>query len=227
MFWRNKSKGSETSTGTPPAPTQPAPVQPQQHVQATTPPAPAVQHVVPPPLAPAPRVAVQSPAASVRQPAAAPVASTVVPLPNADKVKQISAAFGEIVAVLLRSKWHRDLPMTYIERVAVPAVMTGQFALAEARSAEHGYQAPVAVVMWACVSNELDRKLAQDPSLLQKLTRSDWKSGDNIWIVEAVGKKDAAMGLIDHLRKDRFKGKQVRYREVTEAKDVVAKVLPT
>ncbi|MFM9940456.1 MAG: toxin-activating lysine-acyltransferase [Hyphomicrobiaceae bacterium] len=150
-----------------------------------------------------------------------------MPLPNADKVKQISASFGEIVAVLLRSKWHRDLPMTYLERVAVPAVMTGQFALAEARSAEHGYQAPVAVVMWACVSNELDRKLAQDPTLLQKLNRSDWKSGDNIWIVEAVGKKDAAMGLIEHLRKDRFKGKQVRYREVTESKDVVAKLLPT
>jgi hemolysin-activating ACP:hemolysin acyltransferase len=221
MFWRKKSSESEGPAVVQQAATpEPAPAQTERE------PAPAP---VPQPEAPRQTaIAPQMPAANpVPMAAAQPASAQVVPLPKSDKAKQISASFGEIVAVLLRSPAHRKLPLAYLESLAVPAVITGQFALAEARSAAHGYQAPVAVVVWASVSTEIDRRLAQDPTQLNKLNQADWKSGDVIWIVDAVGQKEAVKGLIDHLRKDRFAGKQVRYREVTETKEVVAKIMPS
>lgn len=238
MFWRKKSSEAETPASAPPAAQpEPAPTPAPVAVQPVTAAPPAQQPVMPVAARPAPQpqptqapapVAVPQPQVAPSRPAAAgQVSGSVVPLPKNDKAKQISASFGEIVAVLLRSPSHRKLPLTVLEAIAVPAVMTGQFALAESRSMTHGYQAPVAVVVWACVSSEIDRRLAQDPSQLNKLAQADWKSGDIIWIVDAVGQKEAVRGLIEHLRKDRFAGKQVRYREVTEAKEVVAKIMPT
>lgn len=238
MFWRKKSSEAETpASAAPVAQPDPAPVATPAPVavQPAAAAPPAQQPATPVAARPAPQpqpvpapVAASQPQASPSRPAAAaPSPGSVVPLPRNDKAKQISASFGEIVAVLLRSPSHRKLPLTVLEAIAVPAVMTGQFALAESRSMTHGYQAPVAVVVWACVSSEIDRRLAQDPSQLNKLAQADWKSGDIIWIVDAVGQKEAVRGLIEHLRKDRFAGKQVRYREVTEAKEVVAKIMPT
>jgi cytolysin-activating lysine-acyltransferase len=101
--------------------------------------------------------------------------------------RRISLAFGEIVSVLMRSKTHRQWNLAAVEQLVVPAVLTGQFTLAQARSQANGMTAPVAVVLWASVSAEIDKRLAAESDQPVRLEPKDWKSGDKVWLVEAVG----------------------------------------
>lgn len=222
MFWRRKSgsdnaadAGASAPVATPPQVTTPEPAAVEMPV------APQLPAPVEEALPPAAMGVDETPAGT----AGSALTYTAASGAGAEKTKQISANFGEIVAVLMRSKRHRQLPIAYLETVVVPAVATGQFAVAEARSTEHGHQAPVAVVLWANVSADLDRRIAQNPSLLLKLKQTDWRSGEIVWIVEAVGQKEAVLGLVEHLKGGRFAGRQVRVLEVAEDKSVVPRAL--
>jgi hemolysin-activating ACP:hemolysin acyltransferase len=159
------------------------------------------------------------------EPGSAVLTSKPVRETDAVPLKSISAAFGDIIAVLLRSKGHQLLPLSYLASVVVPALTTNQFALAEARSTAQGFLAPVGVLIWASVSTDVDRQLTQSPDGVRKLKSQLWKSGEIIWIVEAVGHQDAIKGLLSEMLKTRWKGKQVRIREVNKAGESVARVL--
>jgi hypothetical protein len=66
---------------------------------------------------------------------------------NAAASKRLSAAFGEIVSILMRSPKHRATSLSDLEWLVVPPVVMGQFCLAEARSKTNGLITPVGVVL--------------------------------------------------------------------------------
>ncbi len=76
--------------------------------------------------------------------------------------KLMMAAFGEITSVLLRAKDYRNKPLASLEELAVPAVLSGQFSLAQAQSAANGMTAAVGVVFWARVSDEVDKRFSEN-----------------------------------------------------------------
>lgn len=78
----------------------------------------------------------------------------------AEAAKRITKAFGKVVGVLMRSPQHKQSKLADLERMVVPAIMTGQFTLAEARSKSDGTTAPVGFVSWARVSADVDARLA-------------------------------------------------------------------
>ncbi|MGE0022404.1 MAG: toxin-activating lysine-acyltransferase [Hyphomicrobium sp.] len=119
-------------------------------------------------------------------------------------------AFGSVVAVFCRSKSHRARALSDIEQVVSPAVMSGQFVLAEATHEKNGLATPVAAVLWASVSDAVDRRLSSgEPTRLQP---SEWKSGNIVWIVDAVGDTRMLNAMVKRLREKQWKGRLVKVR---------------
>jgi hemolysin-activating ACP:hemolysin acyltransferase len=125
---------------------------------------------------------------------------------------RISAAFGEIVSVLMRAPAYRQLTLAGVEELVVPAVITGQFFLAEAHSKENGFTSPVGVVLWASVSPEVDYRLSTTLDQPFRLGANEWKSGDILWLVDAIGDQRIVGGMLKHLQSTPWKGRNVKLR---------------
>ncbi len=126
--------------------------------------------------------------------------------------KRIEQAFGEIASVFMRSPQYRQLSLADMEWLVVPAVMSGQFSLAEAQSKTSGFTAPVALVTWASVSAEVDQRLSADPDRQVRLKPEEWKSGDKLWVIDAVGDQKILSAVIKRLRASDWAGRPVKIR---------------
>lgn len=131
---------------------------------------------------------------------------------RADYSHRVMQAFGAIVAVYMRSKSHREMRLADIESVVGPAVTTGQFSLAEATHKKNGLVSPVAIVLWASVSDAINRELSANPAQPPKLAVADWKSGDHIWIIEAIGEQRMLGAMLKQLQASAWKDRSVKMR---------------
>jgi hemolysin-activating ACP:hemolysin acyltransferase len=137
--------------------------------------------------------------------------------------QRLSTAFGQVVNIMMRSPAHKHLSLADLEWAAVPAVATGQFVLAEAQSKSNGIVAPVAVVMWASVSDDVDRRLASTPEMILRLSLPEWRSGPNLWVMDAIGEPRVIGTLIDRLINAEWKGRSAKMRTRSpEGKAVIA-----
>jgi cytolysin-activating lysine-acyltransferase len=201
MFFRSKNGKASTQPGT--SPVQPETPEPQ----------------------PDKAVALPAQAATIGEgavPAAAvaPTADNSLPPEDLKKRAEVSqrlaATMGRIVRLMSRSPRHRDHKLSDLEWLALPAVRTGQCALVEAQSKTHGHVAPVAAVLWARVSAEVDKRLSDKLDEPIRLAPSEWRSGDILWLVDAIGDDRAIAGLVQQLRAKEWKDKPVKAR-VTDA----------
>lgn len=126
--------------------------------------------------------------------------------------KQVAASFGEIVTLLLRSPGDRKRPLEDLEWMVVPALQTGQFAVAEAQSKENGMVIPAGAVLWAMVSADVDRRLSQNLDQPMRLEPQDWRSGSIPWIVAAFGDTKIVGGLLQQLAASVFKSQPAKMR---------------
>ena len=127
-----------------------------------------------------------------------------------------AAAFGEIMSVLMRSPKHKGVTLKDLEWLIVPPFMLKQFSLAKAKAKE-GNQPPIPVglALWASVSDEVDQRLSdvEKPIMLQP---SEWKSGDNLWLIDVVASQSVGNALINELKKSAFAGKSFKMRVANE-----------
>ena len=91
--------------------------------------------------------------------------------------KHLLMSFGEIVSVMMRSPQFKNASLGDLEKLVVPAVVTGQFVVAEAQSKSSGFVTPVGVVIWATVSDEIDQRIMANPEQPIHLEASEWRSG--------------------------------------------------
>ena len=162
-----------------------------------------------PPLHDSARVRTSSLVQPLPEPGAPPQAAASVPPPalteeqkkqGAAIAKLTAATFGEAVAVLMQSKMHRGRTLADLETLLLPAIRTGQILLAEAQSRTTGQMAPVGLIAWASVSDEIDRRLTANPAAPMNLTAKDWTSGPHLWIVEAAGPPKVVNALLKRLQ---------------------------
>lgn len=178
----------------------------------------------PPPVeagvAPAPVMAAAAPAAAAAAPAAAaPAAAPAEPPLDAEEAKKRAAvskhlllSFGEIVSVLMRSPQFRGMPLQEVEALVVPAVMSGQFLVAEAQSKSKGFVTPVAIALWATVSAEVDARLGQDLEKPFRLAPNEWRSGDIAWLITIAGDGRIISPMLKQLQETTLKGKPLKMR---------------
>ena len=132
-----------------------------------------------------------------------------------------AAAFGEVVAILMRSQNHRGLRLADMEWLVVPAVLTRQFVIARAKPQEDANAAsvPIGVAFWARVSDEVDQRLATDGNV--RLKPEEWNSGENHWLLEIVAPPKVAGAMLNELKRTTFAGRAFKVRRLQEGKIVV------
>lgn len=142
--------------------------------------------------------------------------------------KQLAAAFGELVTLLMRSEADRKRQIADLEWMIAPAIATGQFAIADAQSKKSGAISPIGAVLWAVVSDEVDKRLSDISDEQARLSPNEWRSGTVPWIVMAMGDKRVVAGLIKKLSQDVFKDQapKIRSRD-KDGKIVVGRVKAT
>lgn len=113
--------------------------------------------------------------------------------------KLISAAIGEAVIVLSRSPMHKHFALADIEWMVLPPVLSGQAFIAEVTNKDNGTRVPVALITWARVSPEVDRKLTEGLGKPMRLRPDEWTSGDIVWIVDAIGDPRVVTGSLGGL----------------------------
>lgn len=126
--------------------------------------------------------------------------------------KKILAAFGEITSVFMRSPHHKHHTLADLEWMVIPAVTTGQFSVAGGHAKSNGLLVPMAVVFWASVSDEIDKRLRAAPADPVKLVPNEWKSGTNVWLVDAAGETKFTRALIKKLAESEWAGKKVSFK---------------
>src|SRR5215470_6954575 len=127
-----------------------------------------------------------------------------------------SVAFAQIVSVLMRSPRYRHYTLGDLEWLVVPALATGQWRVVGAQSKQNGVSIPVAVALWAMVSAEVDKKLSENLHVPIRLRPDEWKSGDILWLVDAVGDPRAVPQVLKQLLETSFKGREAKVRAAGE-----------
>jgi hemolysin-activating ACP:hemolysin acyltransferase len=126
--------------------------------------------------------------------------------------KQVSSSFADIVTMLMRSETERKRTLADLEWMVVPAMQTGQFAVAESQSQETGVVTPMAVILWAMVSDEVDRRLTAEAGQPLTLAPTEWRSGTIPWIVAAFGDTKVVGQLFEQLSKNVFTKQPAKLR---------------
>ena len=158
-----------------------------------------------------------------QQPGAAPALSPEEAQRRAVIVVRQSVAFAQMVTMLMRSGRHRQLAISDLEWLIVPPLMLGQFAVAEAKAQADGPSTPVAMVLWATVSPEVDQRLSADLANPIRLRPEEWRCGETLWLIDAVGEPRVLAGLLKQITETAFAGRILKVRQSgADGKVVVA-----
>jgi hemolysin-activating ACP:hemolysin acyltransferase len=141
--------------------------------------------------------------------AASDVALDARPL-GAAASKTFAAGVGDVVVVFSRSPAHRHYSIADIEWMVLPAVASGQFHVTEYADAQKDFRAPIAVVTWAFVSGEVDRRLEQTSGRKLRLRPDEWTSGSIGWLVDAVGGAAGVKAALQWLSEGPFKERTMK-----------------
>ena len=112
----------------------------------------------------------------------------------------------------MRSPRHKHLSLADLEWLVLPPLLAGNFRIAEAKSKPNGVPVAFAVVLWASVSTEVDRRLSEDLDKPIRLQPKEWRSGDIVWLIDAVGDPRLLPQFLKRLNETTFKGREVKVR---------------
>src|SRR5262245_21423421 len=138
-----------------------------------------------------------------------------------------SLAFAQIVSILMHSPRYRHYTLGDLEWLVLPPLLTGQCSVAEAKSKDNGASVPVAVALWASVSPEVDQRLTENLNTPIRLRPDEWRSGDILWLIDAVGDRRVVPGLLKQLADNTLKGREIKVRGRGEGGKVEVKNLQT
>ena len=219
-FWRSKDKADEALPPATPAASPPAAPAPSAPLFSAPLFSMGDQRGPSPhgsPKAPDPMAAAFSPTAKASALPAAMPGSSASPPAEETKARdalanQSAAAFGKITSVLMHCDPVNKHALADLAWLVAPAVVNGTYSIAETRLQTGGPSRPAAVTLWACVSDEVDRRLTAEIAQPLRLQPQDWKSGENYWLIHASGESRAVQKLVDHLVRMTFAGRTVKVR---------------
>jgi hemolysin-activating ACP:hemolysin acyltransferase len=187
--------------------------------------------------------------AAAPQPAvAAAAAGKAAVRPRDARQARFAQSFAQIVAVLMRDANFRKMRLADLEWLVLPPVLAGQFRLAQAPSpvgrgkakeggkeeakdggkdgtGQGGVLVPVAVALWARVSDGIDKALSENLDKPVRLRPNEWACGDNLWLMAVAGDQRAVPKFLEQLAKTEFAGQRVKMRVRGPDNTVVVKSL--
>ena len=133
----------------------------------------------------------------------------------------MSVAFADIVTVLMRSPQHKHFSLADLEWLVVPPLRMGQCRVAKTLPQQGAPGIPIAAVLWASVSHEVDERLSGNVNAPMRLRPDEWKSGEVLWLVEAVGDPRVVPSLLKQLMETALKGQTVKVRRLENGRPSV------
>lgn len=110
------------------------------------------------------------------------------------------ATLGAATSIMLASPLHRHVFLTELDWLVVPAITSGQI-----RVFHHG-NVPVAFATWAFLNEDVAERFKAG---LGRLKPQEWKSGDDIWLVELCAPYGGVKEILMDLVENTFAGKVV------------------
>lgn len=129
----------------------------------------------------------------------------------AQQSQQMLLGVGQIMTVLMNAPQFKKTPLAAAQALVLPAVSTGQFVVALARPGS-GHLAPIAVALWASVSDEVDRRLATELDKPFQIAESEWKSGAHPWLILLAGDRRAIAPMLAQVQKTTLGGREFKTR---------------
>jgi cytolysin-activating lysine-acyltransferase len=118
--------------------------------------------------------------------------------------------FTRVVSVLTRSPHYKHYTLSDLEWLVVPAMLSSQCAVMEAKVNDH--QVPIAMVLWASVSQAVDKRLSDDLTIPFRLRPDEWRSGDRVWVIASEGDAKAVPVLLRQLKTTVLRSCDVKVR---------------
>jgi len=117
-------------------------------------------------------------------------------------MRLMSASFGNIVWLMIRSPQYQGLRLADLEWIVIPALLSQQYMVMEQTDRITGKTGPVSAALWCRVSSEIeDRIIANvEARKIIQLSPGDWTSGDKYWLIAAIGAPEAVKVLLGRLR---------------------------
>ena len=134
--------------------------------------------------------------------------------------------FGKVAVVLLSSQRYRALPLGEVFMQVMPYVAAGQCMVAGAKAENTDNAAPIAAIMWANVSDEIDRRLTADPAGRIAVGANEYRSGNNAWIIEAIGPGKVVEAMLSQLVAGPLKGRPLKLRRKNQDGQLVVETWP-
>lgn len=125
-----------------------------------------------------------------------------------------AATFGRVLALMMASPRHSTMTLAEANASIAPPLALGQIAMMGAKAVDGGPVALAAAAWWAYVSPEVDQRLTASREPHMKLLPNEWNSGDQPWIIEALGEQRLVSELIKTLAEKHFIGKPAKLRAV-------------
>lgn len=133
------------------------------------------------------------------------------PTPESSGEKTVSHVLGEITWLLSQSPTHKNLFISDLEWMVMPAILLEQFRIF------HGSDGrPAGLVLWGTVSDETEERLKNHQI---KLSPQEWKGGDNLWLIEMVAPFGGQDEMLADVTTSIFKGRSFKY-QVTGPKGI-------
>jgi len=119
--------------------------------------------------------------------------------------KTLGAALGEIAWLLSQSGTYRhSLFLGDLEWLVMPPLAYGQYRLFYSESQ------PIGVAIWAYVTEEAEKRLAQGG----RLAADEWRGGNTIWLVELVAPFGHQEAMLEDLRRTALSQQRFRFLRV-------------
>jgi len=125
---------------------------------------------------------------------------------------QIEQMLGGLALLMTRSAAHRTMTVADLEAFVLPPLVLRQAKIMKAKNGLVGY------VSWAFVSPEVEAQLS---GRWPRLSGSDWRSGEQAWIVDLVGPPKVANALLDTVRRGPLADRSVKIRKGAAGSEVL------
>lgn len=119
--------------------------------------------------------------------------------------KSVSTVFGEITWLMTQSPIYRHFTIADLEWLVMPAILLRQFRMF------YHEDKPVGVVLYAFLSEEAEKRIEAGAPTMRP---NDWKSGESLWIIEAIAPFGGASEMVDDLKKGQFPDREIKFRKI-------------
>lgn len=131
---------------------------------------------------------------------------------------------GQITSLMAGSPVFQHAKLSDLSNLVIPAIRCNQIAIAEARD-KSGNLVPVAAVVWANVSEDVDRRLVSQGSYPPRLNAEEWTSGAIPWVVLAVGSEKACQATIAQISQKQLGGRSIKINSEDASGKITVKEL--